>query len=101
MKVEELLRKAGRGGRFFSVDFIKRTNKSPRHLVGRFGVKKYLKRNRVDYTKPYNFREGLGYVPEEKELVVIYDMVKKGYRMIPLESVFLINKKSLKEFENT
>jgi len=62
-------------GRFFSVTFIKRSNGEERTMVCRTGVKKHLKGGE------------LGYIPSEKELAVVFDQQKQGYRTIPLEAV--------------
>ena len=70
---------AGKGGKFFSVRFIKRTTGEPRFMNCRLGVKKHLKGG----DKPYSDRE--------HKLVTVYDLKAEGYRSIPLESVFEIN----------
>jgi len=62
-------------GKFFGVTFIKRTTGESRNLNGRLGVKKYVK------------GIGLAFSPQEKELIVVYDVKKRGYRMIPEEGI--------------
>jgi len=75
----QAIMKAGDGGKFFSVRFIKRTTGEPRHMNCRLGVQKHLKGG----DKPYDDRE--------HRLVTVYDLQAKGYRSIPLENLFEIN----------
>ncbi|RKY40186.1 MAG: hypothetical protein DRP85_09075 [Candidatus Makaraimicrobium thalassicum] len=62
-------------GTIFSVTFIKRTTGEERKMVCRTGVKKGVK------------GVGMSYDPKEKDLIVVFDMQKRGFRMIPLENV--------------
>jgi len=62
-------------GKFFGVTFIKRTTGKSRNLNGRLGVKRYVK------------GVGLAFIPQEKGLIVVYDLKKRGYRMIPEEGI--------------
>lgn len=75
-EVKDILSKAG--SEIFGVSFIKRTTGEIRHMNARRGVVKYLRGG----VPAYNFGE--------KNLLPVYDMVKKGYRVIPLESVLEI-----------
>lgn len=69
---KEILRATN--GRFFSVEFLKK-DASTRRLNGRVGVKRYVKGT------------GMAYDPEERGLLVVYDLQKRGYRMVNLETV--------------
>jgi hypothetical protein len=62
-------------GRFFSVTFIKRTTGEIRKMNCRLHVLRHLK--------------GVGstYDPKAHDLMVVWDIGKKGYRSIPLENV--------------
>lgn len=62
------------GGKFFSVDFIKKDG-SLRHMTARLGVHKHTNGG------------GLSFDPQEHNLIVAYDTVAKGYRMINLETL--------------
>ena len=62
-------------GKIFAVDFVKK-DKTRRHMLCRRGVTSYLKGGELKYN------------PEEKALVVVFDMQKKDYRMINLETLF-------------
>ena len=63
-------------GRIFGVSFIKRTTGETRHMSARRGVRK-------DVTG-----EGLKYDPESKQLLTVYDMNKKGHRMLNTETLY-------------
>lgn len=65
-------------GQFFSVTFIKRSDKTIREMNCRKGVKKNL----AGGTLAYN--------PSIKSLVSVFDVKADGYRMIPLEGVMSI-----------
>lgn len=67
-----------RNGRIFSVLFIKRTTGLPRKMVCRRGVRSHLKGG------------GAAYDFEEQGLVSVFDVQKRGYRCIPLESIVWI-----------
>jgi len=62
-------------GKLFSVIFIKRTNNETRKMLCRLGVTKYLKGGDL----PYN--------PKEKNLLAVFDMQKKEYRMINFDTL--------------
>ena len=61
-------------GKIFGVSFIKRTNGELRIMSARRGVSKGVT------------GEGLKYDPESKQLLTVYDMHKKGQRMIDTSS---------------
>lgn len=62
-------------GRFFSVSFIKKDG-TTRKMTARLGVKKDIK------------GVGLKFNPTEKNLIVVFDVHKKAYRMINLLTIF-------------
>jgi hypothetical protein len=61
-------------GRFFSVSFIKKDG-SERKMTARLGVKKDIK------------GVGMKYDPLERNLIVVFDIHKKAYRMINLSTI--------------
>lgn len=65
----------GSGGKFFSVEFTKRTTGELRKMVCRTGVRSHLKGGE------------LGYDPVEKRLITVFDTAKNQYRSIPLEGI--------------
>ena len=66
----------------FSVVFLKK-NGELRPMTCRFGVKKHLKGG------------NLAFNPLERNLLVVFDMQKEGYRMINLETLMLITMKGV------
>jgi hypothetical protein len=62
-------------GRFFSVSFIKKDG-TERKMTARLGVKKDIK------------GVGLKFNPSERNLIVVFDIHKKAYRMINLSTIF-------------
>ena len=62
-------------GKIFRVSFIKRTTGELRHLNGRLGVQKGVK------------GVGMKYNPTERELLPVYDIQKKEFRMINLSGI--------------
>lgn len=77
---KEAILEACEGGRFATVRFIKRTTGEVRTMNFRLGVAKYIK------------GVGLAYEPDQKGLMVVFDMHRhsptdSGYRMIALEGV--------------
>jgi len=68
-------------GKFFSVDFIKRTTGLPRKMLCRVGVKKHLRGGNI----PYDFQAA--------KLLPVYDLQKREYRLIPIDSITHINNK--------
>jgi hypothetical protein len=61
-------------GKFFVAKFVKK-NGEIRKMNGRLGVKKYLK-------------GGESTSKDKENLVVVYDVQKKGYRTINLDTMF-------------
>jgi hypothetical protein len=61
-------------GRFFSVSFIKKDG-TERRMTARLGVKKNIK------------GVGLKFNPSERNLIVVFDIHKKAYRMINLSTI--------------
>ncbi len=70
-KVKELIP----NGKFFSVCYTKRTDGTTRHMNCRVGVTKYLKGGKLAYN------------PDDYDLVVVFDMQKKAYRMVDLNTL--------------
>ena len=66
-------------GKIFGVKFIKRSTGDIRIMSARLGVSKGVK------------GIGLRYDPESRQLIPVYDMHKKEYRMINLETLSSIN----------
>ena len=65
-------------GRFFSVSFIKKDG-TERRMTARLGVKKGIK------------GVGLKFNPSDHNLMVVYDIHKRAYRMINLLTIFKFN----------
>jgi hypothetical protein len=63
-----------KNGKIFSVTFVKKDG-SLRKMTARLGVKKNLK------------GVGLKFDPAEKNLLVVFDMHKRAYRMINLKTI--------------
>lgn len=61
-------------GKIFSVTFVKKDG-TLRKMTARLGVKKDIK------------GVGLSFDPAAKQLVVVFDMHKKAYRMINLQTI--------------
>lgn len=74
-----------KSGRFFSCSFIKKDG-SVRYLLGRSGVKKYLRPNAKE--RAYN--------PQELGYLSVYDMQEKDYRLVNLQTLITINNKKVK-----
>lgn len=62
------------GNKFFSVDFIKK-NGDLRSMKCRLGVTKHLKGGELTY------------LPEEKGMIVVFDMELKAYRTININTI--------------
>ena len=62
-------------GRFFSVSFVKKDG-TERRMTARLGVKKNIK------------GVGLKFNPSDHNLMVVYDVHKRAYRMINLLTIF-------------
>ena len=71
---EELLR-LGENGRIFSVRFTKRTTGESRNMVARLGVHKGVT------------GAGLRFDPTQRDLMVVYDVHNRGFRMVDLRTV--------------
>lgn len=74
--VKQLIQSAQ--NQFFTVTFTKRSTGELRTMNCRLGVTKHLKGG----TKNYD--------DSEHALLTVFDMVKKGYRSIPLENVHTV-----------
>jgi hypothetical protein len=61
-------------GKFFSVSFVKKDG-TKRKMTARLGVKKNIK------------GIGMKYDPSERNLIVVFDIHKKAYRMINLSTI--------------
>jgi hypothetical protein len=66
------------GGKFFSLTFIKKDG-TARKITARIGVKKNIK------------GVGLSFNPSDHGLIVVYDIHKRAYRMINLNTIVLTN----------
>jgi len=66
-------------GKIFGVMFVKRTTGDIRTMSARLGVAKGVT------------GEGLKYDPESKQLLTVYDMHKKQYRMLNTETLSQLN----------
>lgn len=73
-KTIEELEKELKNGRIFSVSFHKKDG-TLREMTARLGVKKHLKGGTLSYN------------PKEHNNLIVFDMVKKGYRTIPFDRV--------------
>jgi hypothetical protein len=65
-------------GKIFSATFIKRTDNTVRKMVARTKVTKYLKGG------------NLAFDPKKRNLITVFDLQKKGYRMVNLENLIEI-----------
>lgn len=65
----------GTKGKFFTITFKKRTNGNIRVMNARLGVKAYLKGG----TLPYD--------AASKNLLPVFDVNKRKYRVVPLDSI--------------
>jgi hypothetical protein len=68
----------GSGGRFLTVCFRKRTTGELREMTCRTGVRKGVK------------GVGMAFTPEQRNLVVVWDVEKRGFRMITLDEVIWV-----------
>jgi len=64
------------GGKFFRVDFIKRTTGTERRMVARTGVKKGVAMGGPKRTKP-----------EDNHLIVVWDAGVQDFRSIAIEGI--------------
>lgn len=65
-------------GHFFRVVFVKRTTDEIREMTCRFGVKKGTNGN------------GMKFKPLDKGLMVVWDSVKKDFRMVNLRTLLML-----------
>jgi len=72
------LRELVQDGKIFSCTFVKRGDGQLRHMVARTGVHK----NAADSERNWD--------PDDKGLLCVYDMQKRGYRHIPIEGIQVI-----------
>ena len=75
MTVEQFVESAVASGKFFTVDFIKRTTGEPRTMNCRCGVAKHLAGGE------------LAYDAAKRRLLPVYDVRAEGYRQIPLDGL--------------
>lgn len=75
MTLQEFVDRARESGHIFAVEFVKRTDGTIREMLCRTGVTKGTKGG------------SMGYRPEDKGLLSVYDMQKQGFRSIPVENV--------------
>jgi len=68
-----------KGGKIFTVTFVKRSTGETRVMNCRKGVKKHLKGGELKYN------------PAQKNLVSVFDMQVNDYRSIPLENITKIS----------
>ena len=68
-------------GKIFGVTFIKKDG-TTRNMTARLGVRKDLK------------GIGLSFSPDERNLIVVFDMQKKAYRMVNLSTIISIRHES-------
>lgn len=64
-------------GRIFGVTFIKKDG-TVRNMTARLGVRKDIK------------GVGLSFNPDERNLIVVFDMHKRAYRMVNLSTILSI-----------
>jgi hypothetical protein len=62
-------------GKFFTVTFVKRTDGTTRVMNARLGVRSYLKGGELPYD------------PTSKNLLPVFDVPKKEYRMVDLNTI--------------
>ena len=62
-------------GKIFYVEFVKRTTNELRRMTCRLGVKSYLHGGTLKFS------------PKERNLLVVFDMDKRDYRMINLSGL--------------
>jgi hypothetical protein len=74
MTVQQLIERAS-SGRFFTVEFIKRTTGELRVMTCRLGVSKGVT------------GKGMAFDPASKGLLPVYDVQTQGYRMINLSGL--------------
>lgn len=80
-RVKKMLQDNNKTGNIYSVSFQKRTDGSVRKMICRGKVYKALRGGTLKFN------------PLERDLVQVYDMRKKGYRLVPCENVISIKAK--------
>jgi hypothetical protein len=75
-----------KSGRIFSAEFIKKDG-TTRKIVARSGVRKYLRPN----AKPQT------YDPRERGYFPVYDLQKKDYRLLNIQTITVINRKTVEK----
>ena len=80
-QVKKMLQDNNKTGNIYSVSFQKSTDGSIRKMICRGKVFKALRGGTLKFN------------PLERDLVQVYDMRKKGYRLIPCENVISIKAK--------
>ena len=80
-QVKKMLQDNNKTGNIYSVSFQKRTDGSIRKMICRGKVFKALRGGTLKFN------------PLERDLVQVYDMRKKGYRLVPCENVISIKAK--------
>ena len=68
------------GKRFFGVKFVKRTDNSVRTMLCKLGVVNWGGNKQITGS-------GLKFDPEAKRLLPVFDVNKKAYRMVNLETI--------------
>lgn len=63
------------GDKIFTVTYTKRTDNSKRVMNCRLGVSKKVS------------GKGMSFDPKSNDLIVVYDMQKRGYRMVSIEGI--------------
>lgn len=71
-------------GRIFGVTFIKKDG-TVRNMTARLGVRKDIK------------GVGLSFNPDERNLIVVFDMHKRAYRMVNLSTILSIRHEKKRE----
>ena len=88
-RVKKILQDNNKTGNIYSVSFKKRTDGTIRKMICRGKVVKGLRGGTLKFN------------PLERDLVQVYDMRKKGYRLVPCENVISIKAKGkYREFTN-
>lgn len=83
-KISPKLQKILNSGKFFTVDFIKRTDGTKRTMNARRGVKVGLKGGKLKFSL------------EEKNLLSVYDIPNKHAKTIPIDGIIEIRAKGKK-----
>lgn len=89
VELRQAYNRASEGGRWFSVEFIKK-NGEYRRMIARTGVRQHLKGGELRYE------------PEDYELRTVWDAEKEDYRMVPTDPsrVIRVKGRGMVLFEN-